>query len=267
MTMTWSLLSLAAACWIYGAHPAGRIAPNDTDDADMHAEKSVHITRLLPVIGVASLIGFLLLGEISTIISVVIATATAGYLLDNLRRSRRDKEIDNATQTVLGHVVADIRAGALIGPAFARAAGELPASAPAEVTDALAAVATHTRRGGTGYDVLDRQAALRPLARLWKLSDTHGIPVATLLEQAKDRLQRRQAHRSSTAASLQGPQATAGILACLPVVGILMGMSMGADPLGLLLGGGLGGILLVSGTTLIAGGVLISRWIIERASA
>ena len=47
---------------------------------------------------------------------------------------------------------------------------------------------------------------------------------------------------------------------------MLMGAAMGASPLALLTGGGIGGVLLVAGTALVCAGVLVSRRIIEGAS-
>ena len=73
-------------------------------------------------------------------------------------------------------------------------------------------------------------------------------------------------HHQSTAAGLQGPQATATVLVCLPIAGIAMGGAMGANSLGFLLGGGLGGILLVIGVGLACGGFAWSRVIIRKAA-
>ncbi|WKS54871.1 hypothetical protein [Corynebacterium accolens] len=55
-------------------------------------------------------------------------------------------------------------------------------------------------------------------------------------------------------------------MACLPIAGIAMGGAMGANSLGFLLGGGLGGILLVIGVGLACGGFAWSRVIIRKAA-
>ena len=69
------------------------------------------------------------------------------------------------------------------------------------------------------------------------------------------------------AGALQGPKATAMVLSILPVVGIGMGGLLGADPLHFLLGGGIGGTLLVTGTGLTTAGFVWSQRIMGRATS
>lgn len=80
------------------------------------------------------------------------------------------------------------------------------------------------------------------------------------------RIDARDRHRAATAAQLQGAQATAVILALLPVAGIAMGTVMGADPIGFLTGGGIGGVLLVIGVGLVAAGFAMTQKILEGAN-
>ncbi len=81
------------------------------------------------------------------------------------------------------------------------------------------------------------------LGHVIRMSTAHGVALANLIEQAQAQLDAARRHAKSTESSLQGPQATALILACLPLAGIAMGGAMGADSLSFLLGGGLGGLL------------------------
>lgn len=264
------LVLLSAAVLLTASQPARRLSGAGTGGGGAgpgHAPAPPRRLALLaPVaVGAATLV-FLLAGRISIMIAAAIAAVTAGFIVDAVRTRRRANRIDRTLVAVLGHVVADLRAGSLIGTAFARAARDLPDSTPGEITDTLHAVAAHVSRGGSGHQVLARRDELAGVSRMWSIAESHGLPAAELLEQARARLSAKQAHRGSTSASLQGPQATAGILALLPLVGVGLGASMGADPLGLLFGGGIGGILLVAGTALICGGVLVSAWIIGKAS-
>ncbi|HEY5518801.1 MAG TPA: type II secretion protein F, partial [Cellulomonas sp.] len=60
--------------------------------------------------------------------------------------------------------------------------------------------------------------------------------------------------------ALAGPRATARVLTGLPVLGVALGAAVGADPVGVLLGGGLGTVALMTGVAL----VLVGRWWIAR---
>lgn len=66
---------------------------------------------------------------------------------------------------------------------------------------------------------------------------------------------------------MAGARATAAILAGLPVLGVLLGQLIGAQPLRFLLGGHAGGWLLVVGTMLVCGGLLWSDRITDRVAS
>ncbi|MCL3861370.1 type II secretion protein F [Actinotalea sp. K2] len=59
-------------------------------------------------------------------------------------------------------------------------------------------------------------------------------------------------------AARAGPLATARVLAWLPVLGLLLGVALGADPLSVLLDGGVGSVLLLLGAALVLAG---RRWV------
>lgn len=261
MTISLSLGLVTGAVAVPAARPARRLA-----EAETPPQLTIAAARLIPpAIGVATL-AFLLVDRVSIMVALAIAVATAVYLTSRIRRVRGQRAAEAAVSSVLGHVVADLKAGALMSSAFSRAARDLPESTPSHIAEAFHSAAAHARRGQAAHRALARHPALAGVAQLWALAETHGLPAATLLDQARIRLETKASHRNSTAASLQGAQATSGILAFLPLVGIGLGTSMGADPAGFLFGGGLGGILLVIGVALIAGGMLTSRWILERAT-
>ena len=135
-------------------------------------------------------------------------------------------------------------------------------------TVALTAAARRVRSGGSGAAVLIDAPTmdLQRLGTIWEVSERHGIPLVRLLDQLKHRLEAQERHRQASAAQLQGPQATAVILALLPLAGVLMGTAMGADPIGFLTGGGVGGILLITGVLLSAAGFILTEKILEGAS-
>lgn len=264
--MTAWLPWLVIALLITAPAPVNRLS-DSLPPAPKRAVRFQRMGNMLPGMAGIAMVVFLIAGRASIMAAVLIVLVTAAHLVDAALSQRRSRRVEAVASTVLGHVIADLRSGSLIAPAFTRAAADLPESTPPAVRDTFAAVATHVARGGAGHTALAATPELTGLARIWALAESHGLPAAALLEQARDRLAAHARHRSATSASLQGPQATAMILATLPLAGIMLGSGMGADPLGFLLSGGLGGILLIVGVSLICGGLILARMIIVRAGA
>jgi tight adherence protein B len=88
--------------------------------------------------------------------------------------------------------------------------------------------------------------------------------MADLVQSVREDLVARRRFAERTRAALAGARATATVLAGLPVLGVLLGEAMGARPVAVLLGGGLGGILLVVGVTLVVAGLAWTRRITEK---
>lgn len=228
--------------------------------------------RLFGFITALSLVGllFLLVGQITVAISAAVITLTVGWAIRSIRSGRRASQRAAATAGFLGQLLGELRAGAAMPQAVSEAVNGIAETAPAALVDTLRLTAARTTAGGSGAAVLldtsHHAPELRELAKLWRIAERHGIPLTPLIEQAQARLDARARHRTATVASLQGPQATAVVLTLLPLAGVVMGTAMGADPLGLLFGGGLGGLLLVLGTSLTCAGYAWSRRIITGAT-
>ncbi len=255
------LLLCAAALALAAPPPARRVR---------RTHRRLSPGLLVPLAVFAGVGSFLLLGRLSVALAALAATAVTIWTVRDLHRTRGARRREATTATFLGHLVGQLRAGSAMPQAVAGAVDQLDAHAPPELREVLRTTTGHIRHGGSGARVLlDAAPALPELGdvgALWSLADRHGIPLAPLMEQAQARLDARARHRAATAASLQGPQATAVVLTLLPVAGVGMGTAMGADPLGFLFGGGLGGILLVVGTGLAGAGFLWSRRIITGAA-
>ena len=260
-----SFLLLAAALLAPAPSIAGRLAS---------ATRRVHASSvvILGAVFCGSLV-FYSVGRMSIAIAAAIIAWCVSWYAKDILAARAERRGRDGLAAYLGVVTADLRAGATLAGALARGVESLPATTPREVSAALESTATLAARGAPPHMALkDAQGdkALPELSRLGhllELSTYHGIAVASLLDQAQSRLDASRHHQQSTSATLQGPQATATVLACLPIAGIAMGGAMGANSLGFLFGGGLGGLLLVVGVALACGGFAWSRVIIRKAAA
>lgn len=259
-------LLLAAGVIVSPGRPGARIFSAESAGGATTRTRST-MTLFIFTLGLGVLL-FLLVGQLSVAVAGGIAVATAVGTIRDMRAAARRRRRSGATAVFLGHLLGELRAGAGMPQAMAAAAAANE-QAPEEFQEVITVTAARTQAGGSGAAVLvDAQETvpeLRDTAQLWRTAEQHGIPMAPLIEQAQARIDARDRHRAATSASLQGPQATSVVLTVLPAAGVLMGMAMGANPLGLLLGGGLGGILLVAGVSLSCGGFYWSRRIIEGA--
>ena len=96
------------------------------------------------------------------------------------------------------------------------------------------------------------------MALFWRLGQTHGLAIATLMRTAQRDIVERERFAARVEAGMAGARATAMVLAGLPVLGIGLGQLIGADPLSFLMSGGAGGWLLVVGVLLACCGLLWS---------
>jgi tight adherence protein B len=206
--------------------------------------------------------------------AALIATAMVGTVVGRGIRARaRRRSRLAATSAVadgLAAFVAELKAGA--HPAAAAAGAAQDAEEPAATV--LTGIASTARLGGdvtTALDTMSRTrpeltSALGPLARAWSLSDHHGVPLADVLDAVRRDLERRVAFTGQVAARMAGPQASAAVLAGLPLFGVLLGELSGAHPLHVLTSTGVGQVLLVAGALLICAGLLWSARLTDQAA-
>jgi tight adherence protein B len=98
---------------------------------------------------------------------------------------------------------------------------------------------------------------LARVAAAWQVSLRSGAPLSDTLDRLERDLRSAARARSRLAAELAGPRATAALLAGLPVLGVVLGAAMGADPIHVLLRTAPGQVALLVGVTLDAAGL---RW-------
>lgn len=195
--------------------------------------------------------------------------ATAAALLTAtvvVRRRRRRwtqarVQESDVLQGALDVLVGELRVGAHPVAALSVAARE-SRGAIARALDAVAArallgadVAAGMRTEGAR---LSSPGHWERLAVCWQLAQTHGLGIATLIQAAQRDIAERERFRGRVEAGMAGARATAAILAGLPLLGVLLGHAIGAEPWQFLVAGPAGGALLLVGATLICAGLLWS---------
>ncbi len=104
---------------------------------------------------------------------------------------------------------------------------------------------------------------LMAVAAGWDVAARSGAALSEVLARVGAGLRSDEEARAEVTASLGPPRATAKLLAMLPLFGLALGMSMGADPLGFLLGTGAGLACLTVGVALALAGM----WWVERLAS
>lgn len=168
-----------------------------------------------------------------------------------LRRARRATQ--RAVIELCDALAAELRAGLPAVRAIEGACG-----APSRWAALIAAA----RLGG------DVATALRGLARspggeglfaiaaAWDVAGQSGAALSTVLDRVAEALRSDEEARAEVIAALGPPRATAKMLAVLPVFGLGLGVSMGAQPVTFLLGSEVGLGCLTAGVVLALAGVL-----------
>jgi tight adherence protein B len=205
----------------------------------------------------SALAGGLLVG-----LSAALLTATAGSLLRSELRRRRDQrcltEVLAATRTLAREVrsgaapVAAVLAGAAAHGGTAARLLQGVAVAMVGVRGADAAVG----RGFPGATDVGLTAEVRDrLVRGCSLSVRYGVPWAALIDTVSTDLADRLQAMTQRDAQVTGPRVSGYVMAVLPVLGIVLGIGMGADPVHVLFGTGAGNLLLLVGSALTCAGL------------
>lgn len=204
---------------------------------------------------------------LTTDLTIAAVGATVRLRHRRRRRIRRAIGEGRTLEAALDVLVGELRAGSHPVPAFRVAADESVGS----VAESLRAVAARARLGAdvsAGLRAAARSSGLPThwdrLAVCWQLASDHGLAIATLMQAAQRDIAERQRFSTRVSSSLAGARTTAAILGGLPVLGVLLGQLIGAQPLRFLLSGHTGGWLLVVGSALVCAGLLWSDRITDR---
>ncbi|MET7697653.1 MULTISPECIES: type II secretion system F family protein [unclassified Streptomyces] len=183
----------------------------------------------------------------------LLAGAAGVPLLRRVRlagEARRERERrSDAVIALCGALAGEVRAGRQPGEALLRAARD-----SGGLGEAQAVVLAAARFGGDVPGALI-DAARQPgadglvgLAACWRVAVDRGAGLAAGLDRLEGALRAERDQHADLRAQLAGSRSTTVMLAGLPVLGLLLGTALGADPLHVLLHTGAGlGCLLVGG--------------------
>ena len=264
MTASWWFLAACllagalAAAWPNGA--ASRrlgtsqtrlsLRPLSLDPAVARARLGEYADRPRRAMAVTALLlavaGLLLSGPVAALLAAAYGTLSVRALLRRAARSRasaaRARSLDD-----LCALAADLRAG--LPPATIVD----PDSGDARVGGRLDA--RPGRSPGSQPGAAERRIAELTKA-VWRLAERTGAPAAELVERIEADARAADRARASVAAQAAGAQATALLLAALPLGGIALGYGIGVDPLQILLHTTLGGGCALGAAFLQAVGLL-----------
>lgn len=194
--------------------------------------------------------------------AAIAATTTHSGLrmiADRSARSATDRDID-----ALAALGAELLAGQTMSAGLRAAAS----TASDNLRAGFAAAASAVELGADPIAVLleaDTAPLLASVGRMWRLSLDTGCPLVEAIEAIELDCRERRRHQLELRSLLAGPSATAGMLALLPVFGLLMGSAIGARPLHTLTQTTKGGVVLIVGTLLTLAGVTWTRLIVHKA--
>ncbi|GEK20095.1 type II secretion protein F [Cellulomonas xylanilytica] len=224
-------------------------------------------------------------------LAVVATAGTGGRPVGTSARRRpvdriaRPRSAPDLSALLLG-VCAQLRAGAAPGDAWSRvlgtvAIGHVPTSGALLTATSRPSGSLLRGRGPAGTDTdgpgrftlragsgvrsrvtfggrsddggVQRVHAVLAAARL---SDDLGAPLAGVLERIASAVAADEEADGERRAALAGPRSTAQVLAWLPLLGVALGALLGADPVAVVLSGGIGTASAVLGAVLL----LLGRW-------
>ena len=131
---------------------------------------------------------------------------------------------------------------------------------------ASATAAAHNGHDVAGAFLADDRAHWRALGVAWRVGEESGAAFAPILDRVADSLRMQEKVGREAAIQLATARSTSRLLSVLPVAGILLGKSIGGDPVAFLVGTHVGWGCLVIGIILEVTGLLWTRRLLARAS-
>lgn len=249
--------------------------------------------RALAVGVVAGAFGLLaVVAGVVVLIATVVAVVTGTVLVRRALSHRRDRLAIGEIASALGILGRELRAGAepaiaaTNAGAAAKGAGAMILLVLARLTrnedrvwSTPAATGGFSRSGATsdpglpaakgagpGVQLPDEpiaQAAAR-LRSGWLLTQRHGLAFTPLIDALAADLSEQIAAEAERAGQVAGPRMSGYVMAVLPLMGLALGVGMGADPFRVLVQTPAGNSLLIVGVVLTCAGLLWSARIVRR---
>ena len=215
--------SAAVLCWPRRSRPARLLTPSIPAAPSLRARiESLSGPRVMTLVVVlAALTGTLVAGPVAGLVAGGYGAIAVRTVLRS-RATRAAAAMRTRSLDALCGLAADLRAG-------------LPATGPAPVAAAASLGESTPTNLATGPATIEDRRMAQLASAAWRLAERTGAPIADLVERIE--ADARAIDRASAAAAAQaaGARATAWLLAALPVGGIGLGYSIGADPLAVLL--------------------------------
>jgi tight adherence protein B len=264
MTGALSLAALAVLVWPDGRarrrvrlRAIGGARAGTGRSRDGHGELPVPAAAAAASAAVAAVLSTPLVAGLAAVAAFLCARSWTARRLE-----RRAEERLRSLTEGLGALAADLRSGRSFSAATEAA---VAACADAESATALArALRAPGVTPPTGQDG-ELTAALDRVSAGVLLSARTGCSLAAVTAAVEDDLRARQRLRQELRTATAAPQASAMLLAGLPVLGLAMGSGVGADPWRVLTTTGTGQVLLVVGVALELAGLSWSGRLVRRA--
>jgi tight adherence protein B len=196
------------------------------------------------------------------VVAAVLLVVSAWREVLALQRRRAAQARWRSATAAVRAVSAELRSGGR--PDAALDSGR-EAAGDGAVGEALAAAASACRVGVDAGPALSAVPELRGMAAAWRMSERAGAPLADVLCRVATALATRDGQARRVSALVAGARASTATLAVLPVLGLLAGSGMGADPVRVLVSTPIGQACCAIGATFEAAGLAWMRRLVRVA--
>ena len=260
--MTGGLLLLAAALLLWPGSAALR--RERWRSVSRRADAGPRPAAGVPVPAVASAAAGTVAALLSTPLVAVLAGGCAA-LAARAELRRRAGAQEEARLAALGEALTALGAELRGGRSLNEATRAAVAACADDDSGRALARAVRAPEDGAGDDTGELGRALGRVAAAARLSARTGCSLAAVVGAVEDDLRARSRQRLELRSATAGSQASAALLAGLPVLGLVMGSGVGADPWRVLTTTVPGQVLLVAGVGLEVAGLAWSATLVRRA--